>query len=443
MRPGSAAVGRLVASALCLTLSACSEEDRKAWVSILPLPEGGDADTLAADASGVDLALGADSTAVLLGPDTLFTLDRLPSRGLGGALLAPARIRSIAFSPDSSQLAFTTLGVNSAIGIWSRPRQVASVAAVFAGGVADTIAWSPDGRFLAYGGRTVEGVDRSGLYDAGIGMALRHPVVEWLELSSRGVTVQGWTEGGRLRVLVAPDTAVAPGGLAYVWDGTAGNFTVESHIAPLSESAPRGVLPERGGVFSVDLLGDAAPETVALFRSSDGGPGALVVESRESEHRAQVSAPLLPAGALGFKEWGEARAGPTLHLIAPLGGRATLLLRLPSAEPALRAIGLFQAQEGAGLVPVMARTEEGEVPAIFYDGRAAGVTVQMGLVDLDGDGALEVISATGRPVSGPPRPSVSWGVTVYDWSNGRLVPAPELEDAALERVLRATSGGQP
>lgn len=432
-----------LAAALLVILAGCSEDDRRAWVSILPLPEDEPAEPVAVDTTGGTLALAADSTAVLLGSDTLFTLDRLPARGPGAAPLLPARLHAIAFSPDSARVAFTTAGANEAVGVWSRPRQVVSIADAFPAGRADSIAWSADGRFLAYQGRTAEGLTRAGIYDAGIGTTLRHPVLGWLARNARSVRVQGWPGEGRatrLRLLVATGPPAA-GGRAYLWDPVDGSLTVEAHIQPLAANAPEGGRLQRGGVFSVDLLGDGAPETVALYRTAEGAPGALVLESRGQEFRAYPRQPLLPPQVVGFEEWSEARAGPLLHMIAPLGGATTVLLKIPSNDASLDAIGLFQAREGAGLVPLMATTPRGDVPAIFYDGRSPGGTVQLGLVDLDDDGGLEVISAIGRPAAGAPQPSVSWGATVYRWSAGRLVPAPELEGRALERIARATSGG--
>lgn len=447
MDPSRGPVAGAIVVTLLTVLAGCSEEDRRAWVSILPLPQGERSDTLAATIPGGELALAADSSAVLVGADTLFSLDRLPRRA-GGSPLAPARFGLLAFSPDSSLIGFTTAGGNEAVGVWSRPRQVASVADVFPGGGVDAIDWSPGSRFLAYQGRTTGGITRTGIYDAGIGLTLRHPVVSFLEREGRSVRVHGWVEAGRqrsqsqLRVLVSP--GVPPeGGLAHVWEAAAGSFAMESHVEPLAAEAPPGAALGGNGVFSLDMTGDTAPETVALYRSARGAPGAIMLESRGTELRARASEPLVPPEALGLEGWGETRDGASLYLVTALGGRPTLLLQLPSGDPGVQAIGFFQAREGGPLAPVQVVTPEGERPAIFFDGRTTDGTTQLGLVDLDEDGGFEVISAMGQPQGGMPTPSVAWRATVFRWSGGRLVPAPDLEGAALARVARAASEAKP
>ncbi|HET6363007.1 MAG TPA: hypothetical protein VFH11_13280, partial [Gemmatimonadota bacterium] len=66
------------------------------------------------------------------------------------------------------------------------------------------------------------------------------------------------------------------------------------------------------------------------------------------------------------------------------------------------------------------------------------VTSQLGLVDLDGDGSLEVVSAVGRATP-TLEPGIEWTVAPYRArADGSLVPAPELRESALETVHRAT-----
>ncbi len=226
------------------------------------------------------------------------------------------------------------------------------------------------------------------------------------------------------------------GGLAYSWEIAGGTLMLESHLEPLAERAMPGSRLEPAGVFSLDLLGDAAPETVALFRTAGGTPGALVMESRGSEFRVTPSLPLVSAAAVGLEDWESVGRGAALYQVATLGGAATLLLDLPSGS-GLRAIGLFRAGPGGGLEPLSLAGEEGNRPAIFFDGTFGDVTSQLGLVDLDRDGSLEVVSAVGRAAA-TLEPGVEWTVAPYRArADGRLVPAPELSEAALETVRQA------
>ena len=104
------------------------------------------------------------------------------------------------------------------------------------------------------------------------------------------------------------------------------------------------------------------------------------------------------------------------------------------------AIGLFGAASGGGLEPLVLTGDGEDRPAIFYDGIFGDVTSQLGLIDLDGDGSLEVVSAVGR-VAGTLEPGIEWTVAPYRVRpGGRLVPAPELRDSALETVRRAAGG---
>ena len=79
--------------------------------------------------------------------------------------------------------------------------------------------------------------------------------------------------------------------------------------------------------------------------------------------------------------------------------------------------------------------------AIFYDGVLGDVTSQLGLVDLDGDGGLEVVTAVGRQSTSTLEPVLEWSVAPFRARADRLVPAPELEGAAREAVQRALERG--
>ena len=421
---------RLLLTALCLSaaLSGCSEEDRRAWVSILPMTSAGEDTTAVADGPR-DLAIAADSAAVLLGPDTLFTTVRVPGR---------PPIVEVVPSPDSTSIAFVGGADRDVVGVWSRRRQVAGIAEEFPGGGAASPSWSPDGRYLAYSGTAVSGVSRVGVFDGLEFRARTHPLLSWLSRQRKASWPQGWIDESRLRLLVAPGSEPS-GGLAYSWELDGGAFMLEADIEPLAERAPPGTRLERGGVVSLDLLGDAAPETLALFRTPDGAPGALVLERRGTGYRATPTVPLLAAEALGLESWQPARRGAALHQIATLGGRTSLLFDLPSSST-LRAIGIFQASAAGVLEPMTVAGEGGSRPAIFYDGIFGDVTSQLGLVDLDGDGGFEVVSAVGRVDAGSLEPGLQWTVAPFRARDGRLIPAPDLEAAALETVQRAVGG---
>ena len=175
---------------------------------------------------------------------------------------------------------------------------------------------------------------------------------------------------------------------------------------------------------------------MALFRAPGGIPGALVLESRGDEFRATPSVPLVPAAALGLESWDAVDRGAGLYQVATLGGATSLLLDLPSSS-SLRAIGLFRAVAGGGLEPLVLSGEGEDLPAIFFDGVFGDVTSQLGLVDLDGDGSLEVVSAVGRATP-TLEPGIEWTVAPYRVrADGRLTPAPDLSDPALESVRRA------
>ena len=409
-----------------LAAAGCSEQDRRAWVSILP----GGGEEEAEEGPGVEgFGLSADSTAVLLDGDTLLTVHRLPTAA--GGKLAEA-----ALSPDSSRVAWRTAGADPVAGVWTRARQAASPVGGSAGGRVDRLEWSPDGRFLAWQGRTAEGITRVGVYDAGLGRELGHPVLGWYARRGRSTWIQSWIDAGRLRVLVGPGAEVE-GGLAHAWDVRTGAFLFEEHLEPLAQAAPAGGVLVPGGVFSLDLLDDPAPETVALYRAAGtGAPAALVLRDRGGQRMAVPTDPLAPLSALGATEWKEVERGATLHQIAELAGRPILLLELPDPVPSGRTIGFFQVGPDGrvGLLPV--DSPAGERPAVFFEGRAAEGTVELGVIDLDGDGAREVVTAVGSTdAAGEAR----WRVAVYRYSAGRLTLAPELDAAAVEAIDRLTT----
>lgn len=430
----------LAAVVLLAALIGCSEEDRKAWVSILPLPSGEEDTTAASDGFSGKLAITSDSAAVLLGSDTLFTRARVPGTFSRGRPLSESPIVEVVPSPDSTAVAFVGGADRSVVGVWSRKRQVAAVAEVYPGGGAGSLSWSPDGRYLAYRGTAAGDLTRVGVFDA---MELRteaHPLLSWFARERKGSWPQSWIDARLLRVLVGPGPEME-GGLAYSWEIDGGTLVLESHVDALAERAPPGSHLEPGGVVSLDLHGDPAPETVALYRAAGGEPGALVMESRGNEFRVTTTVPLVPAAALGLSDWEPLRRGAILYQVATLGGRACLLLDLPSSST-MRAIGLFEAGRDGGLEPMTITGEGEDRPAIFYDGIFGDVTSQLGLVDLDGDGSLEVVGAVGRPATSTLEPALEWTVAPFRApGNGRLVPAPDLRDSALETVRRAADRG--
>ncbi len=385
-------------------------------------------------ALGGELRVSADSTAVLLGPNVLFDGNR-PGVGAGDTLVRFARV---AISPDSSHIAFGTAA--GRLGVWSRLAQSAQTVVTPEDGRLDALAWAPAGPFLAY--QVVDADERvhTGIYSARSGRTAPHPVAQWLNRHGQSVVMSEWVDHQRLRLHVAPDSDVQHE-LDYLWDPVNAMFAVETHLEPLAASAPPGATLERGGVFSVDLLGDATPESVALYRSAEGAPSALVLEQRADGYRVRSAEPLLDLDVLGFDAWENVGGGASLRLVSELGGRPVLLLTFPSSRPPLTAIGLFGVGSGGQLAPIEAVTRSGAQPAFFFDGQTAIGSNEMGLLDLDEDGGFEVVVATGRVEGQAPDRRMAWRASVFRWANGRLVPAPELESVALERIERVIAGG--
>jgi len=423
----------LVLAVGALLASGC-EEERRAWVSILPA--GNDEEGAAPEPGpGGPLGVSEDGRAVLLGEDTLFTADRLPSRARTAVGVQPLRFRHVVFSPDSSRVAFSTAGANEAVGVWFRAGQTGLFLDLFTGGWVDSLAWAPEGRFLAWGGRASDGISRVSMADPA-GRRLRHPVLEGLAQDGRSAIFQGWIDPARARVLVTPDPH-ATGGLAYVWDALLNNFILESHIEPLVQRAPPAP-PAPGGVFSLDLIGDQVPETVVLYRSAGGAPAALLLESRAGDFRARTTDPLLDPADVGLERWEDGTPGLGLYAPLRVAGVPVLLLELPSPTPVVTTVGVYRVGGDGALETARVAAPRGEVAAIFQDGRVGDESRQLGVVDLDEDGSQELVIAVATRVEAAGTSSVRWRATVLRWSGGAFVPRPELEAEALARIARVT-----
>ena len=409
-RSSSLRIALLLAIAIGVS---CGEEERPAPIAL-----------------GGELRVSADSTAVLLGPNVLFDGDR---PGVSGD--AQVRFASVAISPDSSHIAFATTA--GRLGVWSRLAQAAQTVATPEDGRLGSLAWAPAGPFLAYQIADEDGRVRTEIYSARSGRTAPHPVSEWLNRNGRSVVFSEWVDHQRLRLQIESD----PEGLDYLWDPVNVMFAVENHLEPLAESAPSGATLERGGVFSVDLLGDATPESVALYRSAEGAPSALLLEQRVDGYRVRSTEPLLDLDVLGFDAWENVSGGASLRLVSELGDRPVLLLTFPSSRPPLSAIGLFEVSSDGQLAAIEAVTRSGPQPAFFFDGQTSIGSNEVGLLDLDEDGGFEVVVATGRVEGQAPDRRMGWRASAFRWANGRLVPAPELEAVALERIERLIAGG--
>lgn len=421
---------------LLLLMAGCSQEDRKAWVSILPGSDDGEvdagADTIPAPPGP---SLSADSTVMLLNGDTLVTIDRLPDRGPGGIDLRRTRFRSVAVSPDSSDVAFAAVGDASVVGIWGRARQSARFVAVPPNAEVDRLAWSSDGRFLVWQATGPDGASTVGAYDQRIGSATRHPVLSWLHRRGRSVWIQDWMGATRVRLLVAPG-AERQGGLAWVWELHGGSLIVEDQVEWLAVNAPNESQLLAGGAFSVDVLGDLEPESIALYVSAETAPGALVIRNRAGEYAATITEPLVDPAVLGLETWKGIRRGPELEEVVDVDDRAILLLSIPVPNDPVETLGFFQVTPDGRLEAIRAA---GGDPALFPDGRSADRIFDLGLVDLDGDDRVEVVAAIGRQDPNSLRPRLQWGAQVWRWAEGLgLVRAPELDEAAVERLEEMT-----
>jgi len=219
--------------------------------------------------------------------------------------------------------------------------------------------------------------------------------------------------------------------------GRLNNFILESHIEPLVERAPPQP-PVTGGVFSVDLVGDEAPETVALYRSTGGAPAALLLESRAGEFRARTTDPLLEPADVGLERWEEGTSALGLYAPLRVDGLPLLLIELPSSVPAVTTVAAYRVAGDGALQPALVATPEGAVAAVFQDGQVGDESRQLGVVDLDGDRSPEIVVAVGIRVEAVGAPSVRWRATVLGWTRGGLVSRPELEALALDRIARVT-----
>lgn len=385
-----------------------------------------------------EVRLSADSTAVLIGADTLFTAQRAATT-MGLDVEGP--FSHLALSPDSSRVAFALGDGSSQVGVWTRLFQSATRAATVEDGTVDSIVWAPEGRFIAYQVRLGDGQLAVAAYDAGLERRAGHPAAAWLARVGNDVAFEEWIDAARLRVIASP-MGYPDAGTTLVWDPENGLLAAEEHLEALADNAPPGAALERDGVFSIDVVGDAGLETIALFRRPDATLGGLVVERRGDGFRAGVTEPLLDISALQFESWADAAGQARLHLIADMNGEPLLLFQLPSSQPPLRAIGLFHVDTQGRLRLVEARTSAGALPALFYDGRAGAASSEVGVIDLDGDGMPEVVAARARLQGEAPNPSVRWRATVFRWDDGWLVPAPDLASAALERIRSVTSGSE-
>lgn len=435
---------RVAALGLALLLGAgCSEEDRKAWVSILP----GSDDRAEADPDArpgpPGFSVSDDSTALLLDGETVVTIERLPDRGPGNLDLREARFATAALSPDSLHIGFSTSADAPVVGVWSRARQSARLITALPGGEIERLEWSPDGRFVIWQARNAAAVRTVGAYDLRVGRATRHPVLSWLERRGRDVRIQDWIADTRVRLQVSAGPEME-GGLVWMWEVHGGSLVVEDHVEALARSAPPESQLVAGGAFSADLLGDPLPESVALYVSGNSEPSALVLWNRGGEYGARATQPLIAPGVLGLEGWKGIRRGAELSEIVDVGGRPILLISIPVPENPVQTLGFFQVAPDGRVVPVVAVGVQGGEPALFPDGRTADRIFDLGLVDLDGDGQVEVAAAVGRQDPNALTPRLQWGVQVWQWGDGpRLVPAPDLDDAALERIerLSSTDGG--
>ena len=432
-------IRRLALGGALLLAVGCSDEDRKAWVSILPGSEDEEVEAEPdAPPAPPGPAVSADSTALLLSGDTLVAAERLPDRGPGGVDLRDARFLDLAISPDSLHVAFTAEGEAPVVGIWTRARQSARFVTARPDAQVDRLEWSSDGRFLVWQATGPGGVTTVGAYDLRVGASTRHPVLSWLERRGRSAWIQDWISDARIRLLVAPG-AEREGGLAWMWQLHGGSLVVEDQVEPLARNAPPESQLLAGGAFSLDALGDPVPESFALYVSSEMEPSALVIRNRAGEYAATITEPLVDPAILEITSWEGIRRGAELEEVVEVGGRPVLLLSVPVPGNPVQTLGFFEVTPAGRVEAIQARGPEGTTPALFPDGRTADRIFDLGLVDLDEDGQVEVVAAIGRQDPDALRPRLQWGAQVWQWSEGaRLVPAPALEEAAIETLETLT-----
>lgn len=384
------------------------------------------------------VTLAPDSTAVMAGVDTMFSVRRIPAMATGSEPPITRRLTTALLSPDGLNVSFVTAGPNAAVGVWSRVRQVASIVTARPGGTIDTIAWSGDGRFLAHAGRDGSGVSRAGIYDARIGAPESHPALTWIERGDRGVRFVAWRSDDVLEVEVES----APGGeeRTHVWDLDIDRFQLAEHVDLLPRLAPSGILLSPGGVFSLDLHGDGVLETVALYRDArDGSPGALILSEGRGDPGITATRPLVDLAALGLEKWTDVDQGAGLYGIADLGAGPFLLLTLPSERAPMKTIAIFRPLADGRIEAVRIDAPDESGPALFHDGRTRAGRLELGVIDLDGDGDLEVVQAeAGTDFL---TREILWSVQVYDWRDGRLIRDAALDPAAAEAIGQAVGSG--
>jgi len=382
----------------------------------------------------VTITLAPDSTAVMAGVDTMFSVRRIPAAVRGSDTPITRRLTTALPSPDGLSVAFVTAEPNPAVGVWSRVRQVASIVTARSGGTIDTIAWSGDGRFIAHAGRDGGGVSRAAVYDARIGAPESHPVLTWIERRDRGARFVAWRSDDVLELEV--ESVSGGEERTHVWDLEIDRLQLAEHVDLLPRLAPSGILLSPGGVFSLDFHGDGVIETVALYRDArDGAPGALVLSESRGGPEITATRPLVDLAALGLEKWTDVDQRAGLYGIADLGTGPFLLLTLPSVRAPMKTIAIFRPLADGRIEAVRIDAPDESGPALFHDGRTRAGRLELGVVDLDGDGDLEVVQAEGG--TDFLTREIVWSLQVYDWRDGHLVRDSALDSAAAEAIGQA------